>query len=98
MVEVVSEDVHLEGGRADVHLVTDVAGLGCFCRESLVSLLVAGEVGARGEVLPTLFTLELGLGHILVLILGPAVSLVQRVDGESLDEMFRYRLRQRGSF
>ena len=59
MVKVVSEDVHLQGGGADVHLVTDVAGLGGLCGESFVSLLVAGQVGAGGEILPALLTLEL---------------------------------------
>ena len=98
VVEVVSEDVHLQGRGAHVHLVADVAGLGCFCWESFVSLLVAGQVGAGGEILPALLTLELWLGDILVVIFRPAVSLVQRVYGESLDEMFRYRVRQGRSF
>ena len=59
MVEVVSEDVHLESRGADVHLVADVAGLGCFCGESFVSLLVPRQVGAGGKVLAALLALEL---------------------------------------
>ena len=59
VVEVVSEDVHLQGRGAHVHLVADVAGLGCFCGESFVSLLVARQIGAGGEILPALLTLEL---------------------------------------
>ena len=44
VVEVVSEDVHLQGWGAHVHLVADVAGLGRLRGELLVGLLVSGEV------------------------------------------------------
>ena len=95
--KVVCEDVHLEGGGADVHLVADVAGLGRLRGELLVGLLVSGEIGAGGEVLAALLAPELGLG-LRTLVLGPPVRLVERVYRESLDEVFRYRLGQGRSF
>ena len=69
MAEVVGEDVHLEGRSADVHLVTDVTGLGCFCGESFVSLLVTGQVGAGGKVLTTFIALVLGFSRRVLLVL-----------------------------
>ena len=60
VAEVVGQDVHLERRGGHVFLVADVAGLGILCRQQFVSLLVTREVGASGEVLPTLLTLVLG--------------------------------------
>ena len=97
VVEVVGEDVHLEGRGAHVHLVADVARLGRLRGQLLVGLLVPGEVGAGGEVLAALLAPELGLG-LRTLVLGPPVRLVERVYRESLDEVFRYRLGQGRSF
>ena len=59
VAEVVGEDVHGQGRHADIHLVADVAGLGILRAESLVGLLVAGEVGAGGVRFSALCTLVL---------------------------------------
>ena len=40
--EIVCEDVHGEGGAADVHLVADVAALGVLRGQGLVGLPVSG--------------------------------------------------------
>ena len=85
--QVVGEDVHLQGGHGDVEFVADWTGLGRLRAERLVSLAVAGQVAARGEMLPAVFTFVL-LPRRAVL-LGPAIRLVQRVDGESLDARLR---------
>jgi len=44
VVEVMSEDVHAEGGHADVHLVTDLALLGVPRVKRPVGLSVSGQV------------------------------------------------------
>ena len=90
VAEVVGQDVHLQGGGRHVLLVADVTGLGVVRCQLLVGLPMSRKVGTRGKVLTTLVALVLGFGD-RVLVFGPAVSLTQRVDGESLDEVFRYR-------
>ena len=92
--KVVGEDVHLEGGGADVHLVADVAGLGRLRGELLVGLLVSGEIGAGGEALTALLafvTAEIRLGADL----GPSVVIEERVHCEGFDREHRGRERRR---
>ena len=46
MVQVVSENVHRQGGHADIHLVTDVALLGIVAVQTPVRLTVSRKVAA----------------------------------------------------
>ena len=61
MTQVVSEDVHLQSGGADIELVANVAGLGRLIGQHLVGLFVSAQVGTGGKVFATLFTFILGL-------------------------------------
>ena len=56
MVVGVGQEVHVEGGHADVLLLADVAGLDVLPGELEVGLPVAGEVGAGGEVFAAVLT------------------------------------------
>ena len=84
MVVGVGEEVHVEGGHADVLLLADVAALDVLPGELEVGLPVPGEVGAGGEVFPALVTLV--PGHLtLAAALGPSVIVEQRVHSEGFD-------------
>ena len=56
--QAVGQHVHGQGGHAHVQLVADMAGTSRVSGQSLVRLLVAGQVGAGGEILTTLNTLK----------------------------------------
>jgi len=56
VLEVVREQVHREGGHADVDLPAGGALLGLLTGRTAVSLLVTGEVGRGGVVSATLAT------------------------------------------
>ena len=57
----VSEEVHVEGGHADVLLLADVAALDVLSGQLEVGLPVTGEVGAGGEMFAALLTLVSGV-------------------------------------
>ena len=66
MFEVVGEDVHGQCWHADVHLVAVGTFLGLLAVQAAVGLLVTGQVGRRGVMLPTLATRVAGsLGRLL---------------------------------
>lgn len=73
VVEVVGENVHGEGGHADVHLAADVTLLGVGRVQAPVSLSVAREVTAGRVMLPTICTSVLGLLNLVQSLLAPAV-------------------------
>ena len=84
MVVGVGQQVHVEGGDADVLLVADVAALHILPSQLKVGLSVPGEVGARSKAFPTISTFvsgEIRLGADL----GPAVVVEERVHCEGLD-------------
>ena len=73
VVEVVGEDVHGEGGHADIHLAADVTLL-CICRvKAAVCLPVSGEVTACGIMLPTVCACVLGLLNLIKSLFTPAI-------------------------
>ena len=82
MFEVVGEDVHGQCWHADVHLVAVGTFLGLLAVQAAVGLLVTGQVGRRGVMLPTLATRVAGtavltlpyLQPLLTLLLGSAIS------------------------
>ena len=74
VVEVVGQDVHGQGGHADVHLVTDMALLSIIRVQAPVCLSVSGEVTAGGVMFPTVSTSILGLLTLLNSLLAPPVS------------------------
>ena len=57
VTEAVRQDVHGQGGKADVLFVADVTGFGL--TGTVVSLSVSREVGAGGEMFTTLLALVL---------------------------------------
>ncbi len=61
VAEAVGQDVHRQGWRAHIHLLTDRTGLGCLCGQLLVGLPVPGKVGTRSKVFATLITMILSL-------------------------------------
>ena len=64
VVEAVGEDVHGEGGHADVHLAAHAALLGGVVVEAEVGLLVSAQVAASRVVLAAFSTLILRLVHV----------------------------------
>ena len=84
MVVSVRQEVHVEGGHADVLLLADVAALHVVSGQLEVGLSVPGEVGAGGEMFAALLTLVSGtLGphtHFC-----PPVIVKHRVHGEGFD-------------
>ena len=84
MVVGVGEEVHVEGGHADVLLLADVAALHVVSGELEVGLPVPGEVGAGGEMFAALLTFMSGtLGPHTCL--RPSVVVKHRVHGEGFD-------------
>ena len=84
MVVGVSEEVHVEGGHADVLLLADVAALDVLSGQLEVGLPVPGEVGAGGEMfaaVPTPMAGTLGLHTHLC----PPVVMKHRVHCEGFD-------------
>ena len=73
VVEVMGEDVHGEGGHADIHLAADVTLLGIGRVEAAVSLPVAREVAAGCIMFPTICTSVLGLLNLVKSLLTPTV-------------------------
>ena len=82
----VGQHVHVEGGHTDVHLVTDVAGLGVLLAHGQVGLLVSAEVGAGGKVFATLLTSVLAGVLFASTDLGSAILVQHGVHGEGLDD------------
>ena len=73
VVEVVGQDVHGEGGHADVHLAADVTLLGVGRVQAAVSLSVSAQVTAGRVMLPTVSARVLGLLNLVQSLLTPAV-------------------------
>ena len=73
VVEVVGEDVHGEGGHADVHLAADVTLLRICRVKAAVGLPVSGEVTACSIMFPTICTCVLGLFNLIESLFTPAV-------------------------
>ena len=74
VVEVVRQDVHGEGGHADVHLAADVTLLGVGRVQAPVSLPVPGEIAAGGVMFPTVGTSVLRLLHLVDSLFTPAIG------------------------
>ena len=73
VVEVVGQDVHGEGGHADVHLAADVTLLGVGRVQAPVSLSVSAQVTACRVVFPTISARVLGLLNLVQSLFTPAV-------------------------
>ncbi len=64
VAEIVSQDVHGQGWRADIHLLTHRTGLSRLRTQRLVGLPMAGQVGAGGKVSSTIQTGKLFLPRV----------------------------------
>ena len=74
VVEVVGEDVHGEGGHADIHLAADVTLLGISWVQTAVGLPMSTQIAAGGIVFATVGACVLRLLALLITLLASSIS------------------------
>ena len=74
VVEVVGEDVHGEGGHADIHLAADVTLLGISWVQTAVGLPMSTQIAAGGIVFATVGACVLRLLALLIALLASSIS------------------------